>query len=240
MAHFVLVHGGWSGAWCWAKVAPLLKRAGHTVDTFDLPGMGEDPTPRHTTSLASYAERVVAALDASPGEAVLVGHSMGGLSISQAAEARPEKIRVLVYLAAFLLRNGQMLREITETDREALVEPSAVVDGEQGTMSIRPEKAGEVFYHDCNEDDVMTASRRLVPQTLRPLVTPIHVTEARYGSVKRVYIECLQDRAITIAAQRRMVQGSPCAEVHSLDCSHSPFLSQPQALAALFGRIAGA
>ena len=46
LSTFVLIHGVWHGAWCWDKVAPLLEQAGHEVVRFDLPGHGEDRTPR--------------------------------------------------------------------------------------------------------------------------------------------------------------------------------------------------
>ena len=85
MSTFVLVHGGWSGGWCWDKVVPLLEEAGHEVQAPDLPGSGDDPTPIPEVSLRGYAERICGVLDARPEPAVLVGHSSGGSVVSQAA-----------------------------------------------------------------------------------------------------------------------------------------------------------
>ena len=51
---FVLIHGAWHGAWCWEKVVPLLKEAGHQVHTIDLPGLGEDQTPISEVTLDAY------------------------------------------------------------------------------------------------------------------------------------------------------------------------------------------
>ncbi len=105
MSTFVLVHGGWSGGWTWEKVVPLLEEAGHQVEAPDLPGHGDDRTPIPQVSLQGYADRICRVLDAQPEPVVLVGHSSGGLVISQAAEQRPDKVKMLVYLAAFLLRD---------------------------------------------------------------------------------------------------------------------------------------
>lgn len=103
MSTFVLIHGGWHGAWCWDRVAPLLEQGGHEVVSFDLPGHGEDRTPSVEVTLEGYTDRVVEALDALSEPVVLVGHSLGGTAISQAAERRPEKIEKL---GRFLSRNA--------------------------------------------------------------------------------------------------------------------------------------
>ena len=106
IATFVLIHGAWHGGWCWDKVKPILEKNGHTVVAPDLPGHGEDKTPIADVSLAAYTERVCEILDQQSEKVILVGHSLGGLSISQAAELRPENIEILVYLSAFLLKDG--------------------------------------------------------------------------------------------------------------------------------------
>jgi pimeloyl-ACP methyl ester carboxylesterase len=80
----VLVHGAFGGAWCWEPVLPGLRAAGHTVEAIDLPGHGEDKTPVAEVTLDAYADRVCGVLAAGP-PAVLVGHSMGGVVVTQAA-----------------------------------------------------------------------------------------------------------------------------------------------------------
>ena len=125
MSTFVLVHGAWHGSWCWKKVVPLLEEAGHEVVTLDLPGHGDDGTPVSEVTLVTYAERVCDVLDEQSELVVLVGHSMGGLVISEAAERRPEKIKLLVYLTGFLLANGKTLIETAQADEEAIVVPNA-------------------------------------------------------------------------------------------------------------------
>ena len=92
MAHFVLVHGAFDGAWCWAHLADELRAAGHTVLAPDLPAAGQDPTPLSEVTLASATQRVVDCLRSLDAPAVLVGHSMGGVVITQAAAEVPEKL----------------------------------------------------------------------------------------------------------------------------------------------------
>src|SRR5689334_21175592 len=98
MARFVLVHGAFHGAWCWESFTGLLEAHGHTVETFDLPGSGDDDTPVADVTLDAYAERICAALQSSEDPAVLVGHSMGGVAVTHAAARCPERIASLIYV----------------------------------------------------------------------------------------------------------------------------------------------
>ena len=92
MARMVLVHGAFGRAACWDRVRPGLRAAGHDVEAIDLPGAGDDPTPVAEVTLDRYAQRVCEALADGP-PAVLVGHSMGGMVITQAAARCPEHDR---------------------------------------------------------------------------------------------------------------------------------------------------
>src|SRR5258708_25766855 len=109
MARFVLVHGGFSGAWIWLPLIDSLKAAGHLVEAFDLPGMGDDRTSRSGVSLDSYASRVCEALAGVSEPACVVGHSMGGIVATQAAARCPERGAARVYVAAFLPNDAQCL-----------------------------------------------------------------------------------------------------------------------------------
>ena len=86
MSTFVLVHGAFHGAWCWYKVIAGLEAAGHRAIAPDLPGHGLDRTPMETCTLDRYVSTVVAAIEAAEEPVVLVGHSLGGVTVSQGAE----------------------------------------------------------------------------------------------------------------------------------------------------------
>jgi pimeloyl-ACP methyl ester carboxylesterase len=230
MSTYVLIHGAWHGSWCWDKVVPLLKQAGHHVEAPDLPGHGQDKIPLPAVTLQAYTRRVCETLDAQAEPVILVGHSMGGMVISQAAEARPEKIATLVYLSAPLLQNGESIFQVLSVDTDTLVLPNLLVNEEQGCCTLKAEALREAVYADCSDQDIERATSLLVPQALAPLVTPISTTVDHFGRVPRVYIECLQDRALSPSLQKQMYTRLPCQTILSLQTSHSPFFSAPQEL----------
>jgi pimeloyl-ACP methyl ester carboxylesterase len=238
MATFVLVHGAWHGGWCWRKVVPLLERAGHRALAPDLPGHGSDRTPLAQVTLRAYADRVcqVAAGEREP--VILVGHSMGGAVISQAAEQCPDSVRTLVYLAAFLLPGGSSLFEAARGGEQGVLSSHLRPEPANGRMLVADEGLVPSFYHDCSAEDVAFARARLVPQALEPLGATLETSDARFGRVPRVYVECLRDQAIPIALQRKLVAAMPCRKVVSLDTSHSPFFSAPDALARELAALA--
>jgi pimeloyl-ACP methyl ester carboxylesterase len=231
MSTYVLVHGALHGAWCWDKVVPLLRKAGHVVEAPDLPGHGRDRTPIQEVSLQAYVDRVCDVLDAQPDAVILVGHSMGGGVITQAAEYRPEKIKTLVYLSGDLPQNGESLFQLGQRDTEASSGASVIMAGD-GSYTVKDEDIKELFYGDCSDEDVARAKSLLVTQAVAPVGTPVRTTKENFGRIPRVYVECLRDRAISPSAQKRMYTAVPCQKVISMDTSHSPFFSAPEELVA--------
>lgn len=232
MASFLLVHGAWHGAWCWTRVLPLLEAQGHRVLAIDLPGHGDDPTPHAEVTLDGYAARVCDAVKELPGQVHLVGHSMGGLVISEAAERCPEGIAQLVYLAAFLPIDGESLGDLAGSDRiQEAVLPS------EAALTLDLTRVRDLFYHDCSREDLALAHERLGPQPLAPLSSPVELSESRFGDLPRHYLECTQDHTIEIDVQRDLHRRTPC-EVRTLECSHSPFFAMPEALAEQLDQIA--
>jgi pimeloyl-ACP methyl ester carboxylesterase len=232
MSRFVLIHGAWHGAWCWYKVIPLLEKQGHEVIAPDLPGHGIDRTPPNRVSLKSYTDRICSILDAGGEPALLVGHSMGGIPVTQAAEYRPDRIRTLVYLTAFLLPNGMSLFDEAQTHNDSLVPPNMIfADDDPSYVNFRMEALRETFYGDCSDADNALARSLVTSQPQSPLMTPLQTTAENFGRVPRIYIEALQDKAITPPVQKKMYTNLPCQQVMSMDTSHSPFFSQPERLA---------
>jgi len=230
MSTYVLIHGSWHGAWCWYKIIPLLEQAGHQAIALDLPGHGRDWTAAREVSLQSYVESVCNILDAQPEPVILVGHSRGGIVISQAAERRPEKIQSLVYLAVFLIPNGEAMLPTALSDSESLIVSNLVVNEEQGSHMLKAEAFREALYADCSEEDVALATALLTPEPNAPVATPLHITEEHFGRIPRVYIETLRDRGVSPSLQRKMYTTLPCQLVIPMQTSHSPFFSAPQEL----------
>jgi len=231
MSTYILVHGAWAGGWCWDKVVPLLKQAGHQVETLDLPGHGQDRTPIREITLAAYVKRVCEALDSQAEPVILVGHSMGGIVISQVAEEQPEKIQTLVYLSAFLVQNGESLFQLASVDTDSLVFPYLIMNEEQGYSTFKEEAPfKEILGADCSDKDIEWAKSLLVPEPLVPSATPVHTTMVNYGRVPRVYIETLRDRAVSLSLQKKMYTALPCQKILSMGTSHASFLSAPEEL----------
>ncbi len=107
VATFLLVHGACTGGWCWEKVVPLLEAAGHKACAPDLPGLGKDDTPPANVTLADNVDKLARLLDKMEEQVILVGHSLGGVTIGQLAEARRRKMKALVYLCALLPTSGK-------------------------------------------------------------------------------------------------------------------------------------
>ena len=231
MSVYILVHGSWHGGWCWRKVASRLQAQGHTVYAPDLPGHGSDKTPIRNITLDSYVHAVCRILDEQIEPAVLVGHSRGGIVISQTAEVRQNQIKSLIYLAAFLLRPGESMMQLAVQDTDSLIPPNLVFSEDRSYHMIKPQNIlRDVFYGDCADEDVEDAISRLVPEPTSPIETPLVLSEEHYGRVPRNYIGTLQDRAVSPMLQQRMTRAEPCRRVVWMDTSHSPFYSKPDQL----------
>lgn len=227
MATFVLIHGAWHGAWCWEKVERELVAAGHKVVSMDLPSHGEDDTPAHEVTLEVYARAVADTVRAQAEPVVLVGHSMGGIVISAAAEMVADRIERLIYVTAFLPRDGESLLALEERNPRVSVPPALVIEEGAPTATLKPEKIAELFYNDMPDHEAEAAKEKLVPQPLAPLATPLKLTQERFGRLPKSYIECTVDNAISIELQRDMISKSNVDKVETLPASHSPFLSMP-------------
>ena len=134
---------------------------------------------------------------------VLVGHALGGVTISQTAEARRRKIKALVYVCGLMPPSGKASREMTAGDPEILFRRSREVSPDGLTYTFARAQLPALFYEDVSPEDRYRAMERLRPQPISISTTPVTLTEERYGSVPRWYIECTHDNAIRIAPPAR-------------------------------------
>ncbi len=222
MAVFILVPGAWHGAWCWARIVPLLEAAGHQVFAPELEKapLGANPLPLWARQVASLAENA-----SEP--PVLLGHSRGGLVISAAAALAPRAAGLLVYLSGFLLPAGQSMQTAMALP-QAGGEPDYLRPARGRCLAVASEVVIPRFYHLVAPEVATRAALRLHPEPLgifsAPAVPPPEETP-------RAYIECMDDRVVPLALQRAMQATLPCTPVLSLPSDHSPFLSMPEQLA---------
>ncbi|MBO9575092.1 MAG: alpha/beta fold hydrolase [Sphingobium sp.] len=239
MASFLLIHGAWHGGWCFDRLVPLLEAKGHVVAAPTLPRIGGTDLELAGASLEEWAAFIVEQARALPGPVILVGHSRAGIAISAAAERDPDAFAALVYLTAFLVPPGQSMGQVRESFPRDPAFDGGISEAARGAaLAISQDAAIPTFYGDCGSEDQLWAASQLVPEPLGPMVTPLALSDARYGSVPRHYIECTLDAAIPLAQQRAMQQALPCASVTTLVSAHSPFLSMPDKLADVLDSIA--
>lgn len=243
MARFILVHGAFSGAWIWSPLQERLKAARHTSIAFDLPGLGDDKTLAREVTLDSSAARVCEALAASPEPAIVVGHSMGGVVITQAAARCPDRIAALVYVAAFLPKDGQSLLDLTHLPEGAgdQVQANIVVNEALAEALMPAATSKDALYGCCTDEVAAWATARQRPQPLAPFATPVSIPARSLDRIIKYYVQCSRDRAIPPPLQRRMIADNAdgkCAGVFELDTDHTPHLSTPTELSQLLERIA--
>ena len=239
MARIVLVHGAWGGAWIWEKVTEPLESMGHSVETLDLPGAGDDHTPLEEINLDLYAERICGVLGESPEQAVLVGHSMGGMAVTQAASRCPGRVASLIYLAAFLPAEGQSLVGLTELPEGEgdHVQKTMVVSGEPPLAELSEENLITAFYNLTPPELGRWAARMQRPQPAVPMLDPARLSEG-YENIPRNYIHCTLDQANMPALQRRMMKERGVGTVIELETDHTPHLSAPEELVDAIDQLA--
>ncbi len=217
----VLVHGAWHGSWCWGGVRPLLEARGLTVRTVDLPSV--DAEPGDEAGLSGDAAAVAAVLDAAEAPVLLVGHSYGGMVVSEAAAGRDDVAR-LVYLCAFMPPPGSSLEDLTGGRPAPWIRLV-----EDGRTLPDLELMRDVFYGDCDDETAASAIAQLRPMPPAPFVEPVR--QPAWQAIPSTYVVCTLDRAIPVELQRRFA--TQAEESLELEASHSPFFSQPQAVADL-------
>jgi len=227
MATFVLVHGSFHGGWCWEGVSRRLVAAGHTALAPDLPGMGADGTQPEDVSLSLIGDLAAKVARSQREKVILVGHSLGGIAISDAAEKAPENVAGLVYVTALLLPNGAAAMEYLG---EQLPKGITLID-DGSALVVDPAFARERYYQGCEDADVQNALARLRPQPVRPFYDRLSITKERFGSIPRAFVECLHDKALGIELQRSLHAAMGCELVLTLATGHSPFMENPDGLA---------
>ncbi|MFZ0043726.1 MAG: alpha/beta fold hydrolase [Solirubrobacteraceae bacterium] len=241
MTRLVLVHGAFAGAWCWEPVIPGLRSAGYDVEAIDLPGAGADPTPLAKVTLDAYAERICDVLERNE-PAVLVGHSMGGMAITQAAARCPQHIAALIYVSAFMPEPGQSLLDLTALPEAAddQVQANLVVDGDPPIATMPAAAAPVALCHCATPEQAAWVVGRLGPQPVAAFAAPLKAggRPEDFAGLPRAYVACLADRAIPPAMQRRMYQAAGCDPVIEIDADHFPFVSRTEELVAALDRIA--
>jgi pimeloyl-ACP methyl ester carboxylesterase len=229
---FVLVHGSWQGAWSWDGVRDHLRARGHRVITPALPGRGDVGEDRSWIGHDDNVAAVLAALDADgAGPVVLAGHSLGGVTISQVADQRPDRVARLIFCAAFVLDDGESAADVMpEQMRTAITELS----------TTRPDRAIPMPWEFWRQNFIQTASEqlaresheRLVPDPYRPVFERVKLRRPVHRELPASFLAFTQDKTMPPGFWHPGMSGRlNDGAVIEIDGDHEILLSAPEPLA---------
>ncbi|MEQ4519786.1 alpha/beta hydrolase [Pseudarthrobacter sp. B907] len=233
-AEILLVHGSMLGARCWEDTIAELAALGAQAAAFDLPGHGNDATPRGLVTVADYVAAVVERLDAAPEPVVLVGHSMAGYPIAAAALQRPDKVRHLVYFSAQACKPGQSWADTLDPAIRETYEREAAERGD-GSCVVPAEVVASRWLSSLDPEDpaVQAVRFRLTPQPAGALFEPWTVPAGSLDGVPVTYIWPKEDRQNTERRMRMSLSNLPAAtRLVTMGGDHCAMLTDPAGTAA--------
>lgn len=224
MANYVLVHGAWHGAWCWRRVLPGLRAAGHEVHAVTLTGVGER---RHLLSpgidLDTHIQDVCGLVEAQElADVVLVGHSYGGMVITGAAARLGERVARLIYVDAVVPEPGESWSsthapQVQAQRRADIARTGAIAPADPAAFGL-------------SGADHAWVARRQTPQPGGVYDHPLAFDPAEVFARPRTFIDCVQPALPTIAASRRRVREAPGWRIVEIATGHDPMISAPDEL----------
>ncbi|CAJ1974532.1 unnamed protein product [Sphenostylis stenocarpa] len=249
--HFVLVHGVGGGSWCWYKIRCLMENSGYKVSCIDLKSAGIDQSDADSVlSFDDYNKPLIDFMSALPEDeqVILVGHSAGGLSITQACHKFSNKIRLAVYVAATMLKLGFLTDQDHKDGVPDLSEYGDVYelgfglghDNPPTSAVVKKEFQRKIIYHLSPHEDSTLAAMLLRPGPLLALMNARFREDGGevMEKVPRVYIRTRHDKVVKPEQQEAMIKKWPPSTVYELDSDHSPFFSSPFLLFGLLLKAA--
>ena len=234
MSTYVLVHGAWGGSWCWKRVRKALQAQGHQVFTPTLTGVGERShllSPQ--VDLNTHINDVVNLIQWEElSDVILCGHSYGGCVISGVADRIPDRIAALVYLDAFVLKNGQCLHDTLPADQRNLQMELTAAHGEGWKVPPIP---AEVFG--VNANDAGWVNRQCTVQPLATFQQPIHLSGKARGikNVTFILATGFTDSPFPQFYESAKAMGWKTLK---MDCGHAVMLDLPEELTRALDDVA--
>jgi pimeloyl-ACP methyl ester carboxylesterase len=228
---FLVAHGAWSAGWAWKKMHPLMSAAGHRLITPTYTGLGErEHLASPSNDLETHIQDVLAVIKYEDlRDVVLIGHSYGGMVATGVADRARDRVAQLVYLDAFVPRNGQALVDLTPDRGQRMQESVKAGDGWRVPPNPSPP--------DTSEADLKWIAERRLPQSFKCFEMPLRLRDADI-TLPRSYVYCTRTGRVDIFrpfAER--AKSEPGWRYYEIDASHSPHVTAPEALAALLQTI---
>jgi pimeloyl-ACP methyl ester carboxylesterase len=229
---FLVCHGAWSAGWAWKKMHPLMQAAGHRLVTPSYTGLGERAHLANASiDLNSHIEDILAVIKYEDlRDIVLVGHSYGGMVATGVADRARDKVEQLIYIDAFVPKDGQSLFDLNESGRAPLQKTAKEGDGWRVPPMQTPP--------DTSAADVEWLSARRVHMPIKCFETKLKLDGGPL-TLPRSYIYATRiTPADTFGPFARDTKSDPAWNYHEIDASHSPNVTAPEALMALLQKIA--
>lgn len=232
----LLVHGAWCAAWAWENLIPELDRLGVSSKAINLPGHGDNTRSMWSVTLADYADAVVEAAASIEGPVIAVGHSMGGMVISEAGARAPEAFKALTYLAAFVPRDGERLISLSAKDKQSKLNGAIKPHLFRGTTGLDKNGLDDALFNDCSVKEASYGKSMIQENPIRPPFSRVQLNE-QFEAIPKHYIKCLADQSISPSHQQWMASRYEMRSLQDIDSGHMASLSSPKAVADALAKI---
>lgn len=234
---FVLVHGAFQDKSCWTTTKSILEQNGHKVLTPDLPGRNGVGLSQTPLTLINYKDVVIKTITQQPEPVILVGHSFAGFTISGVAEAIPNKIQSLVYLAAYIPNNGDSLQTLSSQDIwTKFNQENFVISKDFSTAEVLDRDQVLIFGNDADVSLQKKLKASMIKEPLAPASEKINLNGK--PNVPIVYIQTLRDNAVSTYFQAEMITRNRVDRVFQIDSGHAPYTTQPIQLNRILDKVA--
>jgi pimeloyl-ACP methyl ester carboxylesterase len=208
----------------------MLPHLGTPALALDLPGRAAKPGSLETLTADDFAASVVADIEAAGlTRAILVGHSLAGITLPRVLERIAGRIAHAVFVACVVPREGQSALDAIAISDD--LRPT-------GPDLLDEERARAMFCSDMDEAQARFVLSRLCPEAVGPMLEPMRLAGLR-APVPRSYVKLLADQTLSCEQQDEFARNAgPGCAVHELDAGHDAMVSRPRELAELLDRIA--
>ncbi|KAK8967106.1 hypothetical protein KSP40_PGU015889 [Platanthera guangdongensis] len=220
------------------KIVPLLEEAGMLPIALDLAGSGANNRTdiNAMTGLEDYADPLTNYLGslADREKVILVGHSCGGAVISFAMERFPERISKAIFVSATMLGSAEHFLQESQN-----LEYGNGREKPPTNLRLEKKQIRALYFNRCPTKDIALAALSMGAVPLRPMMDKLVLTPENYGSVRRFFIQTMDNNIFRPQIQDEIVRKNPPHGVYRIKGSdHSPFLSKPRSLNKILLEIA--
>ena len=229
---FLVAHGAWGAGYAWRKMHPLMAAHGYRLVTPTYTGLGERAhLASPANNLDTHIQDILAVIKYEDlRDIVLIGHSYGGMVATGVADRARDRISQLIYLDAFVPRNGEALFDLVSSEAQRFMRQGAKAgDGWRvPPLEVPP---------DTPEADRHWLAERRMPQSIKCFESKLCFTGGEI-TVPRSYIYCQRATpADTFRPFANRAKNEPGWRYYEIDASHSPHVTAPAALASLLDTI---